>query len=598
MWKRCGGFDFVVCGGGLSGLVVASRLSEDPSVSVAVLEAGGDVAHWPDSQIPGFFTKNLTKPEIDWMFFTTPQAHVNDRSIYVPRGKGIGGSSILNFMTLGRASTVEYDAMEGLSGKGWNWSNYLKYFKKSETFSADPEMAAKHEFKPDPEVYGTKGPLHRVLPRWISQLHMPFYKALHSLGVPHQYDSSNGHTAGTGTGTGAIHPHTATKTSAVSAYYEPAKDRPNFTVIKFAHVHKVLFSRTDDSENLVATGVEYIQDGSIKIVMAKKEVILSAGSCQTPQLLELSGIGDSKVLAAHGIPVLQDLPGVGANLQDHLSTGFTAEMNPKYESMDVLANDPMRAGAEWQLYETKRQGMFTAVSSVAYAFLPTKYFADVEAIKKAVEDPTVNRDADELKGMTKTIELEKEWLVHDEVPQLEIVQVPAFLPTAGYLPTPGKRYFSIFVALMHPLSRGTVHITSPDPLVPPAIDGHFLENKVDTSLLISALHFARKVVRTEELKDIVIKEVIPGERVESDEELERYVKNTLSTVFHPVGTASMLPHEEGGVVDERCMVYGTENLRVVDASIIPVQLAAHTQATVYALAEKAADLIKDSLQKS
>ncbi|KAK7472909.1 hypothetical protein VKT23_001016 [Stygiomarasmius scandens] len=589
-------FDYIICGGGSAGLVLASRLSEDPAINVLVIEAGGDFAHLVDSIVPGFFTKNLTKPEVDWMFFTTPQANVNNRSIYLPRGKGLGGSSVLNFMTLGRASKVEYDALETLSGKGWNWSNYLKYFKKSETFSADPELSEKHDFKPDPEAFGTKGPVHRVLPRWISQLHMPYYKALHSLGVPHQYDSSNGNSAGTGTGTGSIHPHTATRSSSVSAYYEPAKDRPNLTVIKLARVRKVLLSK-GSSGKLVATGVEYSQDGLIKTVQARNEVILCAGSFQTPQLLELSGIGDSRILKTHGIPVLQHLPGVGANLQDHLSSGFTAEMNPKYESMDILANDPARAGTEWQLYESRKQGMFTAVSSVAYAFLPTKYFADVKLISKAAEDPAISRGADGLKGMTRTIELEKEWLVHDEVPQLEIVQVPAFLPTAGYLPEPGKRYFSIFVALMHPLSRGTVHISSPDPLAPPAIDGRFLDNKVDVSLLVSALRFARKVTKTEVLKDYIIREVVPGEQVDSDEDLEKYAKNTLSTVFHPVGTASMLPLEEGGVVDEKCVVYGTENLRVIDASVIPIQLAAHTQATVYALAEKAADIIKDSLQK-
>ncbi|KAF5370885.1 hypothetical protein D9758_002106 [Tetrapyrgos nigripes] len=587
-------FDYVIVGGGTAGLVTASRLSEDPNVTVAVVEAGGDVAHWPDTLIPGFFTKNLTKPEIDWTFFSTPQTNVNNRSIYLPRGKGLGGSSVLNFMTLGRASKSEYDAMESLGGSGWNWSNYLKYFRKSETFSADPASAAKHAFKPDPEAYGTEGPLHRILPSWISEHHMPYYEAMKSLGVSHQYDSSNGNCAGTGTGTGAIDPKTATRSSSVSAYYEPVKDRPNLTAIKLAQVTKVLFSK-GSSGKLVATGVEYVQDAITKTVEAKKEVIVSAGTYQTPQLLELSGIGDPKILQAHDIPVLQDLPGVGANCQDHLSTAFVAEMNPEYESMDVLANDPVRAGAEWQLYETKKEGIFSAVSSIAYAFLPTKFFADVEAIKKAAEDPTIDREADGLAGMTKTIRLEKEWLSHDEVPQLEIVQVPAFVPTAGHVPEPGKRYFSIFMALMHPLARGTVHISSADPLKPPAIDGSFLDNKVDRALLVSALRFSRKVIKTEVLKDYLLKEVIPGEKMQSDEELEEYIKNTVATVFHPVGTASMFPQEEGGVVDSKCTVYGTENLRVIDASIIPVQIGAHIQATVYALAERAADIIKGVL---
>ncbi|KAJ8508976.1 hypothetical protein ONZ45_g8807 [Pleurotus djamor] len=576
-------FDYVIVGAGVAGLVVAARLAEDESKTVAVLEAGDDVSSQPNVQIPGLYSQNLAKPDLDWGFMSTPQKHLDGRVIYLPRGKGIGGSSNLNFLSSGRASSTEYDAFESLGAKGWNWKELSKYFIKSETFTASSEELEQYDMKPDPNYVGTSGPLKRSLAGWNGgDMFRTFYKALHSLGVPSNPDSFSGDTVGTCVTTNAVDPSTCTRSSSATAYYQPNKDKPNLTVITDAHVSRVLLSKTP--EGAKAEGVEYLHDGTAHIVLAKREVIISAGSFQTPQVLELSGIGDINILSAHSIPVIVNLPGVGANLQEHITTMFVTEMDSKYDSLDRMT-DPAQAAAEMQLYQEKKQGVFTSTASVAYSFLPLNYFADAGAVaaKAAVVDNSSGYAAEKVRKQ------HEEWLTNDKVPQLEFVQVSAPFPVKGLVPKPGKKHFSFFIGLMHPLSAGSVHISSPDPLAEPDIDMNLLSNPVDLDILIAAIRYSRKVISTDALKDIVQAEVAPGPNVQTDEELGKYIKENLGTVFHPVGTAAMLPREDRGVVDENLKVYGTMNLRVVDASVIPIQIAAHSQLTVYAIAEKASN---------
>ncbi|KAF8874413.1 alcohol oxidase [Infundibulicybe gibba] len=584
--SNAGKFDYVIIGGGLAGLVLAARLTEGANVTVGVIEAGGDVSHLQDVQVPGFFQRGLTNPNIDWTFMSTPQPAVNNRQIYLPRGKGIGGSSVLNFMTLGRASAKEYDTFETLGSNGWNWRGLIEYFKKSETVTISPEIAKQYGLEVDPTTAGTSGPLQRTLPSWISELQAPFFKAMNSLGVPANSDISNGNVSGVGVGTNAIDPVSCTRSSSASAYYEPNKGRANLHMISHARATQIVFER-NESNIVVAKAVKYSKNGVIYTVNVRREVILCAGSFQTPQVLELSGLGDPKILETHGIPVLVDLPGVGRNLQEHIASSFTAEMNPEYDSLDALRN-PERAAAEWKLYETEKKGILSAVASVAFGFIPTSAFVTPSTMSISKHPSNVDLSPAE----TKTIQMQREWLTDDDIPYLEVAQVPGFYPAAGKEPADGKKYFSIFLAVMHPFSRGTVHIGSNDPLANPTIDPQLLSHPLDLELLVDAIKYARKIVSTDVLRPIVRDEVAPGPDIQSDEKIREYVKENLATVFHPVGTASMLPREDGGVVDADLRVYGTANLRVVDASVIPIQLTCHTQATVYALAEKAADIIK------
>jgi len=302
-------FDFVVIGGGLAGLVIAARLAEDPDVTVGVLEAGQDVSQSLNTKVPGFASRDFANSEVTWKFFSTPQPGANDRRLFLPRGRSLGGSSNLNFLQLGRASAAEYDAFETLGSKGWNWQELLKYFKKSETLAYSPNE--QHGVKPDIACHGTFGPVFKSLPRWTNPMIQPYVKSCEKLGILLNPDGANGNTVGVWSAPACtIHPETATRVSSATAYYEPNKTKRNLVAITGAHVTRIVFN------GKVAEGVEYFKDGKLESVSVKKEVVLSAGAFQTPQILELSGIGDEKILQSHGIPVVVNLPGVGKNYRE------------------------------------------------------------------------------------------------------------------------------------------------------------------------------------------------------------------------------------------------------------------------------------------
>ncbi|KAF8632495.1 hypothetical protein AX15_001862 [Amanita polypyramis BW_CC] len=575
-------FDYVIVGGGTAGLVVAARLSENPDVSVCVVEAGKDHATNVDTMIPGFAMKNLGNPEVDWMFFTAPQPHLNGRQIIVNRGKGLGGSSILNIMGISRGNAKEYDAFESLGSPGWNWQSLLQYFKKSETFTANPEELSNVGTTPDPNAHGSEGPLQVTVPRWISETNAPFRSSLESLGIKHNPDGVSGENSGILGAYQSIDPTEVIRSSSASAYYQPNKARSNLHIITDAHVTRVLFDGEKRGGKLVANGAEYSKEGRIFAVSAKKEVIICGGTFQTPQILELSGIGDKKILEANGVTCLHDLSGVGKNLQDHFWVPFTKEMDDKIDSFEILVSDPARAGQEWMLYQESKLGMLSSFPTANFAYIPVSAFTDEEAYAKRVESFT-----DE----SKTIQKQKEW-IKSNVPHLEFAPFPGCLPSPVTVPKPGKRYYSFFVALMHPFSRGSVHIGSSDPFAPPVIDERALDNEIDMDMMVDAVKFVRKVAETGELAAIGHSELVPGAGVQTDEQLREWIKSSVQTLYHPIGTASMLPREDGGVVDPTLKVYGTDNLRVVDASTMPIHISAHTQATVYAIAEKASDIIK------
>ncbi|KAJ7131768.1 alcohol oxidase [Mycena crocata] len=569
-------FDYLIIGGGTSGLVLAARLVEDPAIRVCVLEAGQDVSAQTDIMVPGLAFENISgnKPDIDWGFKTTPQPHADGRSLYHARGKAIGGTSMINLMTIGRGHAAEYDAFETLGATGWNWQSMVKYFKKSETFVASPEQIQKFQVSPNAETYGTDGPIKRSLPRKPSGIADHFLKGLESLGIPHNPDNFSGENRGWSPSNRTIDAQ-ATRSSAASGYYDPNKEKPNLVVLTGAHATRILFSQRNEEPDLVASGVEYIKDGQLQIVSAKSEVLLCAGAFQSPQLLELSGIGDAKILRNLGIPVLLDLPGVGNNLQDHYYCSFVAEADPKYESREVLRN-PARFAAEMKLYEESRSGLFAETASSHYGFLSKKHFFEenfnFDTVADRPNDPQWK--------------LQKEWLLNDTVPFLEMGIFPGFIPTPGKTAEDGKSYLSFFLALTHSFARGSVHIASADPLSPPVIDSGILDNEWDMSVSMQAIKFARRLIATEDMRAAVIKEVVPGAAIQTDEEMKSYIRKIITTTFHPIGTAAMLPIIDGGVVDPSLRLYGTANLRVVDASIIPIHVSAHIQATVYAVAEK------------
>ncbi|KAJ6455580.1 alcohol oxidase [Mycena vitilis] len=600
-------FDYVLVGGGTAGLALAARLIDDPTISVCVFEAGEDVTKELDLVVPGFAFKNLGQPRVDWGFTSMPQSHAKGRSLYLPRGKALGGTSMINLMTLGRGHEAEYDVLETLGSPDWGWKGLIDYFRMSETFAPTPQEMSDLQVEVNMPAHGTSGPLQRTLPKWVSDVHAPFIQAMKSLGVPYTLDGASGNNAGMWTSNHSIDSQGARSSSAsvsaclinseistsyYKAYYEPRKLRPNLTVITGAQVTRILFNTyLDTSGNMVASSVAYDKDGELHTISASREILICAGTFKTPQLLELSGIGDKAVLAAQDIEVKVDLPGVGANLrelsvlllieltcasEDHFWSPFVTETDPKYESVEVL-RDPARAAEERKTYEDSKSGMLSGTCSSLYAFLPKSHFMDNYEV--AEETPT---------SLHPPLErIQKAWLSADEIPFLEISLFPGFLPIPGQNPETGKSYCSVFLALTHPFSSGSVHIASSDPLAAPAIDHRVLDNEIDLDILVRAVKFARKLCATPSLSAVVAREIIPGPAVQTDDEIKDFIRSTIDTVFHPIGTAAMLPREDRGVVDPSLKVYGTANVRVIDASIIPIQLSAHIQATVYAIAEKA-----------
>ncbi|KAJ7302951.1 alcohol oxidase [Mycena albidolilacea] len=578
-------FDYVVVGGGTAGLVVAARLVEDPAIRVCILEAGVDITNELDAKVPGYGMKNLGQPKVDWGFVGSPQVNAEGRSLHLPRqlcrGKSLGGSSMVSLYT--HRNCI---ALESLGSPGWNWEGLVPYFKASETFAPSEEEKARFKVEFNPSVHGTSGPLQRTLPKWVSDVTDPFFEAIISVGVPQNPDSFSGSNAGVWLTNQSIDSN-AERSSSASAYYEPIKTNSNLSVLTGAQATRIIFtSSRDSSGNLVASGVEYSKGGRLYAVSAAKEVLLCAGSFKTPQLLELSaGIGDKNVLNAHGIGVNTDLPAVGSNLpeldsqlllQDHFWIPLIMETDSKYESLEVLG-DPARAAEEWKLYEESKTGILSAACSALYAFLPKDHFiADTSAVlSQATRSLRPSLD-----------KLNKAWLDGNDIPFLEIAHFPGFLPMSERIPEAGRSYCSIFLALTHPFSSGTVHLASADPLAQPAIDHNILDNGVDMAILVRAIKFARKLAATSSLNTVITEEVVPGPAVQTDAEIEDFVRSVIDTVFHPIGTAAMLPRSDGGVVDSSLKVYGTSNLRVIDASIIPIQLSAHPQGTVYAIAEK------------
>lgn len=578
-------FDYLVVGGGTAGLVVAARLSENPNISVGVLEAGEYLKDMPNINIPGLAGSGVMHEQIDWCFQSVPQAGANNRVIPQPRGKALGGSSAINFLVNGRAAAEEYNAIENLGNPGWNWRQFLTYFKKSETLiSPAAEFAESLQIKWEPHVHGSDGPLKKSYPKFVWGLRHPFVQALTAQGVPNNPEPGNGNHVGSSVSTVCLDPETVTRSYGATAYYEPNAHRKNLVVLAGVQATKVILEQQGPS--VVATGVEYTSNGENYIATANREVILSAGSLKTPQILELSGIGKGDVLSKCGIQQVIDLP-VGENLQEHAYVPLIYESSPEYETSDDLAI-PEEVGKQMNLYQTKKEGKFTALLFSALAFVPLPSLltpAEVTNLKaKLAKDQTIPKD--------KQFEFLTTWFDDAGHGQAELFHVPRMLPGIAS-PVAGKKYQSLVAGGMHPFSRGSVHIQSKDPLAAPAIDPAYFRNPLDLDIIVSALKFLRRVATTEPLASTIIgEEVAPGPEVQTDKQLAEYCRKHFTTMSHPLGSASMLPKEDGGVVDANLIVYGTKNLRVVDASIIPIQLSAHTQATVYAIAEKAADLIK------
>jgi len=516
-------YDYVIVGGGSAGCVLSHRLTEADDVEVLLLEAGAPASDRGAVKDPSRVWE-LMESDLDWAFKTEPQPTMNGRQIDWPRGKALGGSTMINGMAYVRGHPYDYDTWAELGNEDWSYDDLLPYFKRSENFQADGDM----------EYHGTDGPLtvsrgDNTEDLTPSDFQEKLVDAARAVGMEKNLDFNGEQQAGVGWYHSTI--QDGERHSAAKAFIEPILDRPNLTVETEAHVTELTF----DGDRV--TGVVYEQHGQEQEVEANDdgEVVLSAGAIQSPQLLMLSGVGPAEHLDDHGIDVRVDLPGVGRNLQDHL------RVNVAYETEEpVTPRDPDDLPDKGARYDRVLTGAFERSE-------PDLPAPDLQYGLSAGLDPE-----------------------H---------------PTSGY---------SVAALPLRPSSRGRITLDTTDPYDDPIIDPKLLSTEKDVDDIVTAIRRAREIATADPLDDVRAEEVRPGPDVQSDEAIADYCRDTAESGYHPVGTCKM-GDDDLAVVDDDLRVHGLDGLRVIDASIMPNLCSGNTNAPTIAIAEKGADLLKESL---
>ncbi|WP_267381444.1 MULTISPECIES: GMC family oxidoreductase N-terminal domain-containing protein [unclassified Sphingomonas] len=525
-----GTFDYIVIGAGSAGCVLANRLSASGRHRVLLLEAGGGDRH-PWVHIPIGYVRLIDDAKRNWRYRTEPQVELDGRRLPQPRGKLLGGSSSINGLLYVRGQHQDFDDWSRLGNIGWGWEDVLPYFRRAE----DQERGA------DP-WHGTGGPLPVSDAAEPNVLCDAFIAAVEDAGTPPNSDFNGARQAGAGyfqTNTRA-----GRRVSSARAYLVPALRRANLSVVTGAHVERVLLAGG------TATGVEWRGGGRRFAATAAGEVILSGGAINTPQLLQLSGIGPAALLGEHGIEVARDLPGVGGDLQDHLQVRMTFRARRPVTMNDALRTLPgrVKAGLQYALY---RRGPLMVSAGTAGAFLSTDRRSD---------RPDV---------------------------QFHFLTFSTDAMGQGLHEFPG---FMISSCQLRPESRGTVRIASPDPAQSPAIDPRYLSSPVDQQVTVAGLELLRRVVAQPAMVREIAAEESPGAGVAGEAALLAYARANAGSVYHPTSTARM-GSDPLAVVNASLRVHGIGRLRIADASVMPLIVSGNTNAAVVMIGEKAADLI-------
>jgi choline dehydrogenase-like flavoprotein len=591
-------FDYIIVGGGTAGLVVASRLSEDASVRVLVIEAGPDHESNPLVLTPGLVAGLYGNPEYDWNFTSPPQFSLNNRRINQARGKMLGGSSGLNFMLMVYPSRRILDSWGELGNTGWNFDVLFPYFQKSSTVYAPPQSARDTlglDYL-DESLTGC-GPLQVSFSDGYGPTNSAWMATFKNLGLEARADPRNGSCVGVFQNPASIDPRTKTRSYARTAYYGPdVSKRQNLVVLTETTVKKIALDTTSAGK-IAASGVEIVtKDGLEKTIYARIEVILAAGTFHTPQLLELSGIGDKALLEQHGITSVLDNPGVGENVQDHPIVCQSFEVNDNTPSGDVL-RDPNVLNALISQYKATGGGPL-GQSNISGAFVPLADklgLISAEDKQAFFKDHLLHINSPPTRLVKSILEANEPAVQHLLFPsQITISNHPQSM--AEYLiPTRPENYITIMTNLNHPFSRGSVHITSNDHTDLPAWDPRYNSNPLDMEVLARNVQFVEQIVATEPFSSMLKPggKRVPDIKADALESAMEIVRQAQISVFHVAGSCAMMPREKGGVVDERLRVYGVSRLRIVDASIFPLEPLGNIQSTVYAVAERAADIIKE-----
>jgi choline dehydrogenase len=524
-------YDYVIVGGGSAGCVLAARLSEDPRVRVALLEAGpADRSIW--IHLPIGYAKTMWHPEYNWRFHTEPDPGMNGRKIYWPCGRGLGGSSSINGLIYIRGQREDYDRWRDLGNEGWGFEDVLPYFRKAESND-----------RGESRFHGAAGPLSVSSIHRRHELIDAFIAGAREIGVPGRDDFNA--EAQEGAGYYQLTTSRGLRCSASVAYLRNARKRRNLEILTGAHVRCIEF------DGRRAVGVRYIRGGVERSVRCKGEVLLCAGAIQSPKILQLSGIGPADLLGRHDIPVVHELPAVGEDLQDHLQIRLIYRCGKPVTTNDQLRSLRGRAriGLQWLLF---REGPIAVGINQGGCFM---------------------RAMDESKS--------------PDI-QFHVATLSADMAGGRVHPFSG---FTLSVCQLRPESRGRIRIKSRDPFEGPSIEPNYLCAESDRRVAIAAIRSARRIARTRAMQEYAVEEKMPGAGLETDGELLDFARDVGATIFHPAGTCRM-GRDSMSVVDERLRVRGIEGLRVVDASIMPRLVSGNTNAPVIMIAEKAADMIK------
>jgi choline dehydrogenase len=523
-------FDYVIVGAGSAGCVLANRLSADGKHSVLLLEAGPrDSNLW--IHVPLGYGKLFKEKTVNWMYQTEPEPGLNGRQVFQPRGKVLGGSSSINGLLYVRGQHEDYDRWRQHGNTGWGFDDVLPYFKKAE----DQQRGAD-------DYHGAGGPLPVSDMLHADPLSGAFIKAAVESGIPDNPDF-NGATQ-EGAGWFQTTTRNGRRSSTARSYLRPAKGRRNLHIQTAALAQRLLF------EGRRAVGVEYRQNGALRTVRARKEVLISSGAYNSPQLLQLSGVGPAELLKSHGIDVVLDAPGVGNDLQDHMQVRIVMRCAQPITLNDVL-NHPGRRIMAGARYAAFRKGPLTIAAGTSGAFFKT--------------DPRLAS------------------------PDVQIHFLPFSTDKMGEKLHPYSA-FSASVCQVRPESRGTLRIKSADPMAAPEIRINYLATETDRTVNVEGLKILRKILAAPALKPFVVKESEPGAEVVSDDDLLAFCRQRGSTVYHPTSTCRM-GNDPLAVVDQRLRLRGIEGLRVVDASVMPDLVSGNTNAPVIMIAEKASDMI-------